>query len=176
MSTMADKITLHLKDSLNVQNCRKMRNLGRNFHNGDLVKFADDFLCKHITEFCETDEFKNMASDEVIISVIWQCNIREWHSLFGYAITSIKAPFLSAHYAYHVYRGWGMVYPGILVCFTFRLVMCLFFVKIWFQVAELLARDDLYLNNEKDVFDAVIDWISSNSSDRAQKRDLLRWQ
>ena len=67
-----------------------------------------------------------------------------------------------------------MVYHGILACLTFRLVMCLFFIKIWFQVAELLARDDLYLNNEKDVFDAVIDWISSNSSDRAQKRDLLR--
>ena len=70
MSAMADKITLHLKNNLNVQNCRKMRNLGRNFHNGDLAKFADDFLCKHITEFCETDEFKSMASDEVIISMI----------------------------------------------------------------------------------------------------------
>ena len=45
---------------------------------------------------------------------------------------------------------------------------------IWFQVAELLTRDDLYLNNEKDVFDAVIGWISNNSSDCVQKRDLLR--
>ena len=47
-------------------------------------------------------------------------------------------------------------------------------VTIWFQVAGLLARDDLYLNNEKDLFDAVINWISSNSSNRVQKRGLLR--
>ena len=65
MSTMTEKVTLHLKDNLTVQNCRKMRNLGNNLLYGDLKKFADEYLCKHITEFFKTDEFKKMASDEV---------------------------------------------------------------------------------------------------------------
>ena len=65
MLTMAEKVTLHLKDNLTVQNCRKMRKLGNNFHYGDLMKFADDYLCKHITQFFKTDEFKRMTSDEV---------------------------------------------------------------------------------------------------------------
>ena len=36
-----------------------------------------------------------------------------------------------------------------------------------------MGRDDLYISSEKDVFDSVISWISSNSCDQRAKRELL---
>ena len=40
-------------------------------------------------------------------------------------------------------------------------------------MTEILDRDNLYISSEKDVFDSAISWISNNSCDTKQKKDLL---